>query len=101
MNDNKRTFRIDVDKELLDKVEEQFCFAQAMGETVRVRSLTSVCTEAFIIGILHMIDELSALREKFGLQVYLKPRGIGFAELSLDGSESDKEPSKLVSRAEH
>ena len=88
---DKRTFRIDVNKELLDKIEEQFCFVCMKDETVRVRSLTSVCTEAFLTGILRMTDELKALMEKFGEQVYLKARGIGFAELSLDEPSPDEE----------
>lgn len=101
MNDNKRTFRIDIDKEFLDKVEEQFCFAYVLDEKVRVRTLTSVCTEAVLTGVLDMIDDLKALRKQFGRQVFLKPKGIGFAELSLDEPESDEEPSELVRGAEH
>jgi len=88
---DKRTFRIDVNKELLDKIEEQFCFVCMKGEMVRVRSLTSVSTEAFLTGIVRMTSELEALREKFGDQVYLKARGIGFAELSLDEPSPDEE----------
>ena len=91
MSDNKRTFRIDVNEELLRMVEEQFCFICWKGEMIRVRSLTSVCKEAFLTGIVRMTSELEALREKFGDQVYLKARGIGFAELSLDEPSPDEE----------
>lgn len=92
MVDKKRTFRIDVDRELLDKVEEQFCFVNVLGEKIRVRPLSSVCLEAFYIGILQLVDELSALRKAYGANIYLKAGGVGFAELSLDESKLDEEP---------
>jgi len=101
MSEKKRTFRIDINKELLDKIEEQFCYAEVMGEKVKVRSLSSVCTEAVLAGILIMIDELTAIREHFGKNVYLKAGGIGFAELSLDESRTDEDASELVQESEH
>ena len=96
MTEEKRTFRIDVNKELLDGVEKQFCYVEVKGKMVRVRSLSSVCTEAFLSGILRMTDELKALREKFGSQVYLKSKGIGFAELELNEPQEHDEPRTVV-----
>jgi len=101
MSDEKRTFRIDIKKDFLDKIEEQFCYAEVMGEKVKVRSLSSVCTEAVLSGILIMIDELAAIRKHFGKNVYLKAGGIGFAERSLDESGANEEPSELVPEPEH
>lgn len=101
MTDEKRTFRIDIEKDFLDKIEEQFCYAYVEGVKVKVRSLTSVCTEATIAGILTMIDELLALRKTFGRNVYLKEGGVGFAELSLDESGTDENASGLVPESEH
>ena len=101
MSEEKRTFRIDINKELLDKIEEQFCYAEVMDKKVKVRSLSSVCTEAVLSGILIMIDELAAIRENFGKNVYLKAGGVGFAELSLDESETNEEPSGVLQKREH
>ena len=101
MSEKKRTFRIDINKELLDKIEEQFCYAEVMGEKVKVRSLSSVCTEAVLAGILIMIDELAAIRKNFGKNVYLKAGGIGFAELSLDESRTDEDPSGVLQESKH
>jgi len=87
-----RTFRLEIEKEILEKVENTFCKVKVEDVVVNVRTLTSVCREAFLRGMLQMIEEQMALRKEFGFSLYLKESGIGFAEDVLLGREPDEEP---------
>lgn len=76
-----RMFKLEIDEELLNKFEETFCYASALGVRIRVRTLVSAVREAFLRGSLQMFDELVELRKIYGGTIYLTESGVEFAEV--------------------
>ena len=88
-----RTLRIEVEEDIVKKVEEQFCFAHVKGESSKIRTISSVAREAFLRGIIQMSMELKELRKKHGPDIYLDDGGVNFAglkELTEDGGKDSK-----------
>lgn len=76
-----RTVRFDIEKDLIGKIEEAFCYAVIKDERVRVRYLSSVVREAILRGFKAMVIEQRELRKVYGTDlVFLTDGGILFGD---------------------
>lgn len=76
-----RTFRYDLEEDLVAKVEETFCHTTIEGVPVKVRHLSSVIREAILRGLKVMVVEQRLLRELYGNDLlFLTETGILFAD---------------------
>lgn len=79
-----RTVRFDIEKDLIKKIEETFCFTVIEDERVRVRYLSSVVREAILRGFKAMAIEQKELRKVYGTDlVFLTDGGILFGDALL------------------
>ena len=76
-----RTVRFDIEKDLIKKIEDGFCFTVIEDEKVKVRHLSSVIREAILRGFKSMVAEQLELRKIYNTDfIFLTDGGVLFGD---------------------